>query len=152
MIKCKGYWTKEKCQEDALKYNSRSEFGKKSKGSYEASRINKWLDEICSHMIKLINDEWTKEKCMGVIEKCYSIKEFREKYNSAYQSCVRNKWINDICINLHRDFKIPGYWTKEKCLETAMICVSKKEFKLKYSTAYSKSVENKWVNQLLIKI
>ena len=147
MIKPRNYWTKEKCQEEALKYNSRGQFCK-SKGAYWACIKNKWLDEVCSHMIKLINDKWTKDKCQKIIEKCYSIREFREKYNSAYQCCIRNKWINELCINLHRDFKISGYWTKEKCLESALECVSKKEFRLRYPTAYSNSLENKWINDI----
>jgi hypothetical protein len=55
IIKPKNYWTKEKCHETALKYKSRSEFGKKSKGAYHSARKNGWLDEICSHMKKKIN-------------------------------------------------------------------------------------------------
>ena len=137
------HWTKEKCKEEALKYNIRSEFAKNSKGAYESSRKNGWSEDICSHMIKIVEDKWTKERCIGVVEKCHSIRDFREIYNSAYQSCIRNKWIGEICINLHRDFKIAGYWTKEKCIESALNCDSKNEFKNKYPTAYSKSVENR---------
>jgi predicted GIY-YIG superfamily endonuclease len=42
----KNYWTKEKCKEEALKYNSRGEFSIKSAYSYKVSRVNKWLDEF----------------------------------------------------------------------------------------------------------
>jgi hypothetical protein len=45
-----GYWTKEKCQEEALKYNSRFEFQRNSNGSYHYALRKKWLDEICQHM------------------------------------------------------------------------------------------------------
>lgn len=51
--KPKGYWTKEKCQEEALKYTKRREFSIKSAGVYSKSRKNKWLDEICAHMKKI---------------------------------------------------------------------------------------------------
>jgi predicted GIY-YIG superfamily endonuclease len=44
-------WTKEECKNEALKYKSRIEFQKKSSNIYNISRINNWLDEICSHMI-----------------------------------------------------------------------------------------------------
>ena len=54
-MKPRGYWTKEKCQEEALKYESRSEFYKNSISAYKSSNNNKWLDEICSHMTVLIN-------------------------------------------------------------------------------------------------
>jgi hypothetical protein len=44
-------WSKEACKKEALKYMYRIDFKKNSKGAYPASRINGWLDEICSHMI-----------------------------------------------------------------------------------------------------
>lgn len=45
-----GYWTKEKCREEALKYSSRGEFSAAPGGCYNKSRENNWLDEICKHM------------------------------------------------------------------------------------------------------
>jgi hypothetical protein len=49
-IKPKNYWTKEKCIEEALKYNKRSHFWKNNLSAYYSARKNNWLDEICSHM------------------------------------------------------------------------------------------------------
>ena len=46
----KGYWTKEKCQEEALKYKTRSDFNKGSLSAYCKAWDCKWLDEVCSHM------------------------------------------------------------------------------------------------------
>ena len=64
-IKPRGYWTKENCQKESLKYNSRFEYLKGSKGAYESSRRNGWLDDICSHMIEILKPRgyWTKENC-----------------------------------------------------------------------------------------
>ena len=39
-------WTYEKCKDEALKYNSRSEFKKNASRAYVISRKNKWLDEL----------------------------------------------------------------------------------------------------------
>lgn len=47
-----NYWSKEKCREEALKYNNRTDYSKNSKGAYKSSRKNNWLDEICLHMKK----------------------------------------------------------------------------------------------------
>jgi len=44
------FWTKEKCAEEALKYNSRSEFEKGSPSAYVKSGKMGWKDEICLHM------------------------------------------------------------------------------------------------------
>lgn len=40
-----GYWTKEKCEKESRKYQTRSEFKEKSSGAYESSRKNGWLNE-----------------------------------------------------------------------------------------------------------
>jgi hypothetical protein len=44
-----GYWTIERCHEEALKYSTRSNFRRDS-NSYKAAQRNGWLDHICSHM------------------------------------------------------------------------------------------------------
>jgi hypothetical protein len=41
--KLRGYWTKEKCQAEELKYNSRQEFSDKNHGAYKAAWRNGWL-------------------------------------------------------------------------------------------------------------
>lgn len=48
-------WTKERCLEEALKYNSRTEFHNSNKSAYNSSIKNGWMDEICSHMIVIGN-------------------------------------------------------------------------------------------------
>ena len=45
-----GYWTKEKCLEESLKYTTRTIFNKEAKGAYLSAYRNGWLHEICSHM------------------------------------------------------------------------------------------------------
>ena len=50
--KPKGYWTKEKCQEESLKYKTRKEFKEKSPRAYSISSNHKWLSIITRHMKK----------------------------------------------------------------------------------------------------
>jgi len=50
-----GYWNYENCYIEALKYESKKDFIKKSVSSYNSARKNKWLDEICIHMKPLGN-------------------------------------------------------------------------------------------------
>lgn len=45
-----GYWTKESCKNEALKYKSRKEIYKNSRGAYSTMLKNNWLDECCVHM------------------------------------------------------------------------------------------------------
>ena len=50
-VKPAGYWTKEKCYNESIKYKYRSDFQKGCISAYTISVRNKWLDEICQHMI-----------------------------------------------------------------------------------------------------
>jgi len=47
-----GYWTKEKCQEEALKHETKHDFEKMSSSAYQTTNRNNWTEEICSHMIR----------------------------------------------------------------------------------------------------
>lgn len=46
----KGYWTKEKCADEARNHQSRRSFRQTCPSGYEIARRNGWLHEICSHM------------------------------------------------------------------------------------------------------
>lgn len=47
----KGYWTFETCRKEALKYDRRVDFKKKSSRAYSLSCEKGWLNEICEHMM-----------------------------------------------------------------------------------------------------
>ena len=55
-----GYWVKERCRKEALKYDSREKFRKGSPGAYRSALDHGWLDEVCCHMKPQGN--WTKRK------------------------------------------------------------------------------------------
>jgi hypothetical protein len=94
-----GYWTKEMCYKEALKYKTRKEFQNKSKSTYNIALKNKWLDNICGHMVKLRN-YYNYNICKDLAFKCKSRKEFSIKYSSAYRKARINKWLNEICIHM----------------------------------------------------
>ena len=99
-----GYWTKERCQEEALKYNSKSELKKKRSRVYNISLKNKWLDEICFHMIELKkpNNYWTKERCQEEALKNNTRNEFKNMSRSAYSISLKNKWLDDVCSHMKK--------------------------------------------------
>jgi len=122
---------------------------KKSKGAYESARKNKWLNEICKHMIVYYKvDKYNKEICLELVNKCKTIDDFYKKYNAAYQACVRNGWLIELTKDLKRTLRIVGFWTQEKCIEFALKCKTKKEFITKYGGAYSTCLENNWIDEL----
>ena len=71
-----GYWTKEKCQEIALKYKSRTDFQKNSNQAYTHSMENGWLNDVCSRMEykHKPNRYWTKERCQEIAFKYKKLK------------------------------------------------------------------------------
>lgn len=149
MRKGKGYWTKEMCLEEALKYNSRSEFQKKSKQAYVAAFNNKWLDDICLHMPRLINPNgfWNKQSCYDEMIKYKTISDFKKIKPSAYAAIINNKWFNlDDFFN--RQILPNNFWTKEKCMEEALKYNNKSDFYKYSSKAYYASHRNKWIDDI----
>jgi len=93
--KHKGYWTKDKCKKEALKYKAKKELYKKSPGAYMSMFKNNWLDELCPHMkTKKPNGYWTIERCFVEAEKFETKGEFQKNSESAYKASLSNGWIN----------------------------------------------------------
>jgi len=95
--KPKNYWTKEKCQEESLKYNTITDFSMKSQSAYCSSKKHKWIDDICSHM----------ERNGNRFNKCIYVYEFPDNfayvgltYNLEKRQINRDKNIKD-CVTKH---------------------------------------------------
>lgn len=115
-MKKHGHWTKEKCEEEAKKYKSKKEFNEKSSGAYWKASVNKWLDEICNHMVStMVNPHgyWTYEKCKEIALKYENISEFRKTYSGAYSSAWKNGWLNDICSHMGKHYRKNYFKTKK---------------------------------------
>lgn len=75
----KGYWTFERLQLEAQKYNRRSDFKKKSSTAYNNARRLEYLDVICSHMSK---EKIQHKRCTYVI--------YNDRLNLAYVGITKN--------------------------------------------------------------
>ncbi len=95
-------WNYEKCKEEALKYNSKVDLIRNSSGSYQSMKLNKWLDELCSHMKRPIvyNFIWSKEKCREESLKYKTRSDFKKHSGSAYSSASKNGWLDEICSHM----------------------------------------------------
>ena len=92
-----NYWTKEKCTEEALKYNTRRDFRNNSNNVYNACTHYGWLDEVCNHLPGWKpKNYWTKEKCGEEALKYNSRHEFELGNTSAYLTSRRNNWLDEI--------------------------------------------------------
>jgi predicted GIY-YIG superfamily endonuclease len=102
--KPKNFWTKEKCQEEALKYNNKNEFKKNNNVAYNKSLKYNWLEEITIHMIDKYKSDsfWTKEKCQEEALKYNSRTEFYKKSPNFYKKSLEKNWIDDICSHMKK--------------------------------------------------
>jgi predicted GIY-YIG superfamily endonuclease len=145
-------WNKEICKNEALKYNYRREFKLNNRQAYNASVRNKWLDEVCSHMLPPIRKPdyyWTKERCMEVALKYKNRGEFEHSIDgSAHRVALKKGWLNEICshmIFLHRP---DGYWTKERCKEEASKYLKRNDFKKNSYSAYQAASKQKILDDI----
>jgi len=142
-------WNYENCKKESLKYKSRSEFAKNNGSAYYSSIKNKWLDDICSHMIlkKKPNGYWNYENCKKEALRYKTKKFFYKNSKGAYNSAKRNKWLNNICEHMIGNKNI-GYWNYENCKKEALKYKTKTEFKTKCGSGYFYSYKNKWLNDI----
>ena len=103
-----GFWNKENCHIEALKYKTRGEFNKISASCYGIALKKGWLNEICSHMTSGLGFAkfiWTKNKCHKEALKYKTRTEMQRGSSGAYKSAVRHGWIDEICSHmpLHRN-------------------------------------------------
>lgn len=93
-------WTNEKLKEEALKYKSVKDFVDNSKSAYMTARSRGLLDEICSHMSRLIGKDWTLESLEQEALKYKTRGEFAAKGKGAYLAARRKKLLNKICSHM----------------------------------------------------
>jgi hypothetical protein len=93
------YWTKELCQVEALKFNTRNEFYSKNNKAYTAAQRYGWLNDICSHMVSKIH-HWTFDECKTEALKYNSRNEFQLMNKAAYTWAIRKNMLDDICSHM----------------------------------------------------
>lgn len=93
----RGYWTIEKCFEEAKKYKHRSVFKKKSSTAYSILSKKGLLNEACSHMTKMDTiKKWTKSKCIEAAKQCKTKSEFNIKFCGAMAIAKKRGWYEEL--------------------------------------------------------
>lgn len=142
--KPKGYWTKEKCKEEALKYTTFKDFREYSSSAYSTAKRLKILNKICLHMNckerKPIN-YWNYDLCKNEALKYNNKKDFYTNSLSAYKASVKNKWINDVCSHMKN-----STISIEDCIEKAKNYTEIKNFRKDNNLMYITICKNKWNN------
>ena len=148
IIKPIGYWTKERCLEDALKYKTRAEWQRTPKSSYSASFRRGWVNECCIHMKSFRNPKgyWTKERCVKDAKKYKTRIEWRKKSGKCYSSAHRRVWVDECCSHM-KGMKKAQRWTKENTIKDALKYKTKKEWYNTCRSSYDKASINGWITE-----
>jgi hypothetical protein len=155
-----NYWTLERCKQDALKYNSKTEWKNNSPSALIKAFMKGWINECCLHMVntnlRRSKNYWTIELCMEDALKYNTKTKWKKNSKGAYTFALKNNCLNECCKhmknnkpnNQSRDLLIKstkGYWTLERCKEEALKYISRTEWQRSYSASVAR--RNGWVEE-----
>jgi hypothetical protein len=144
-----GFWTKEKCLAEALKYSVKQHWKKGNNKSYNNARRNGWYDECVIHMVEGCKPRnyWTKELCRDEALK-FDIKErWKKGHPQTYQAAQRNGWVKELTKHMVEVTKPNGYWTKERCIENAKKFTNITDWTTANSTPVTNARTNGWYDE-----
>ena len=89
-------WTKEKCFNEAKKYNKKFDFYKNNSSAWIAARKNGWLKDY-TWLTSTTNGRnyWTYEKCLECAKKSSSSSYMENNYFQAYRKARIMGWLKD---------------------------------------------------------
>jgi hypothetical protein len=134
----KKMWTKEKCLEEAKKYQTIKEFSKNANGAYQIC-VRDGYKEAFSHMTKADRTrKWTKEKSFEEARKYKHRSEFLKAVPGCYEALVKYGLLDEACAHM------TVLWEKKWDAETALAEIKKyktlREAKNKSASAYNACV------------
>lgn len=131
--------TFEDCHKEALKYNTRKEFQNKSSTIYCYSLRNKYLNDICGHMING-RFKWTNELIHKEALNYNTRLEFQNNSPNAYSAAIRFKILDKVCSHMK---KIWNNWTNEEIHLEATKYNSRNQFAINSPNIYSAAIRFK---------
>jgi superfamily II DNA or RNA helicase len=146
MKKLQGFITKKMCIESALKYQMRSDWKNNEPSEYAKARVKGWIDECCKHMNKR-KVYWTRERCINDAQKYETKKEWTKNSSGAVHSARDNGWFEECAKHMIQIIKPSGYWTFEKCIESAKKYDTVNEWSKNEQPAYQSARKNGWIEE-----
>lgn len=148
-----GYWTIERCAKSASRFGTLSEWRREEPDAYNAARRHGWIDDLLPiNDTRLPNGYWTLDRCLESASEFESKNKWRKTYSSAYNAALKNKWM-DICWPnfdnddiTYVDKKPSGYWTLERCKESAKKFKTHDAWRKGQSGAYDAASRNGWLS------
>ena len=143
----KDSWTKERIQEAAKKYSTRSEFANGNRGAYMKAQREGWLNEVCSFMVSPTKPKgfWTEERLFELAKEYKSRADFYKNEPSAYRIACLRGWIDK--VNLIFDEQHQQY-TKEECRSEAIKYKRKEDFERDSPQYYKFAKEHRFLTEI----
>lgn len=140
-------WDKLKCQKDAKKYNTKTEWQKKSNG-YNIAYKKGWLDDCCRHMIVFskIRNFWNKINCLSDALKHKTIKDWKRKSSGAYDASLKHGWYKECTKHMKRPVSHRLKWSMILCKNEAIKYKTKQEWKVKSNKSYQAAQLHGWLS------
>lgn len=138
------------CRDEALKYQSRTDFHNGSRKQYRIAHAKGWMDEICSHMIQIRKPAgyWSYEKCVEILKPYEYLVDFVREQYSAYVTIRKNGW-SELLKNLKYKRSRWGDWNiKSLCHEEALKYSSRTDFYKSSRGAYDGAKRNGWLDEV----
>ena len=107
----KSKWTEATILQEALKYQTRTEFHLSSGTAYKAACKMGILDKVCQHMAESINKPWTYEELKEEALKYQTRNEFSKGNHKAYSAINYRGLSDELCSHM------PERWTNKGVTE-----------------------------------
>ena len=151
MTKPSGFWTLNTCKADALRFDGRMEWNKKSKSAYTIASKNGWLDDCCAHMttVRKLNNYWNLENCKADALR-FNTKTEWQNISSGYQAALKMGWLDECCAHMSSVRKLNNYWTIELCKADALKYDMRNVWKKNSYPAYQAAVNHGWLDECCV--
>jgi hypothetical protein len=144
--KPQGYWTEENFILECKKFNSYNELKKSNPSAIECARTKGYLENVVKSLGwekgKTLNRKpinWTKEKCLESAFKYKTKISWEKGDTNAHAASRRHGWYDECTKHMGNLINVRGYWTKERCLENALLYKIKEQWKKENYAAHSAS-------------
>ena len=138
-----GYWTYDRCYEEARKCKNLKEFEKKANGARQYASKMGWIKDYKWFEKPF---RWTRELCEKEAKQYTTKQDFYLNSKNAYAAAVKYGWLSEFTWLIIS--KQPnGFWTKEKCETEARKYHSKKEFLQGSPAAHAAAAKNGWIDE-----
>lgn len=150
-----GYWTKQRCVEEAKKYSKPYDLKNENRVVYEIMRDNRWMDEVWPGFIYRnggVKADMDRVISLLELRECKTLGDFSKKYVRPYMIISHNEEIKDKYFPNRRKTVNSSkvgmiYWTREKCNKAALECSGRYDFEKKYKSAKVK-MSKEWPEDL----